>query len=262
MLALRFDVDTRRGLDRALQLSALLARHELPATFFVVMGREANAAEIVKLRLLAPKDSKSPLNVSAKGGKLAVLRAAALPRRVGSAQHGLLRQLMAAGHELQPHGWSHIRWQRDLANIDPAEHLRKARDALVPVLGALPGGWASPGRTTDARALTAFDEAGLTYVGDLPGTEPFRPAGRSTLQLPVSHFATIAQMRAAGQSDDDVLGTWLQAAREHPDYCCLYEHPDDLTDRELALFDRLFASVRQRECVTLSTVAARVGPAA
>ncbi len=259
MLALRFDVDTRRGLDRAMQLSALLARHALPATFFVVMGREANAYEIVKLRLLAPTTSKSPLNVSAKGGKLAILRAAALPRRVGSAQHGLLRQLVREGHEVQPHGWSHIRWQRDLANLDPAEHVRKARNALVPVLGALPTGWASPGRTTDARALAAFDDAGLEYAGDLPGTEPFRPPGRTTLQLPVTHFATIAQMRADGQSDDDILGTWLQVAGTHPDYCCLYEHPDDLTDRELSIFDRLFAALRtSRECVTLSTVAARV----
>lgn len=261
MLALRFDVDTRGGLDRAGQLLDLLDRHRLRATFFVVMGREATIPEIVRLRLLAPADSKSPLNVAAKGGAAAVIKAAVLPRRVGTGRPDALRDIVRRGHELQPHGWSHIQWQRGLAGIDPADHLRRARAALVPVLGELPDGWASPGRSIDARGLAAMDAAGLRYAGDLPGDEPFVPAGRSTWQLPISHFETIAQMRARGLSDDEVLDTWLTVIHDRPEYCCLYEHPDDLTAREIALFGRLMAALDSggREVLTLGEVARRVG---
>jgi len=252
---------TRAGLvERTPPLLDLLDRHGLPATFFVVMGREATLPEIVRLRFLAPRSSKSTLNVAAKGGLLKVARAALLPRGVGHRHPALLRKVVARGHELQPHGWSHIRWQRDLPRIDPAEHLRRAREALAAATGTLPDGWASPGRSHDARVLTALDDAGVRYGGDLDGHAPFVPAGHRHLQLPITRFETVAQMRARGLSDDDVVAAYLDDVDRHPDYCCLYEHPDDLGPRELAVFDRVFAAVRERrrEVVTLGEVATRV----
>jgi peptidoglycan/xylan/chitin deacetylase (PgdA/CDA1 family) len=264
VLALRFDVDTRGGLvDRVPPLLDLLDRHDLRATFFVVMGREADLAEIVRLRLLAPRSSKAPLNVAAKGGVLKVLRAALLPRAVGSGNAGLLREVVARGHELQPHGWSHVRWQRDLPALDVRDHLDRARAALQAATGVAADGWASPGRSCDERVLTALDERGLLYGGDLDGTGPFVPPGHRHLQLPVTRFETIAQMRARGLTDDDVVAAYLGDVEEHPDYCCLYEHPDDLGPAELAVFDRVFAAVARsgREVVTLGEVARRAAGA-
>lgn len=263
MLALRFDVDTRAGLvDRVPPLLDLLGRHDLPATFFVVMGREAHLGEIVRLRLLAPKASKSPLNVAAKGGRLAVLRAALLPRAVGSGHGDLLREIVARGHELQPHGWSHIRWQRDLPALDAADHLDRARAALGSATGVEPDGWASPGRSCDERVLTLLDDRGVRYGGDLDGTSPFVPPGHRHLQLPVTRFETIAQMRARGLADDEIAATYLRDVVDNPDYCCLYEHPDDVGPAELAIFDTLFGEVVRsgREVVTLGQVARTVQP--
>lgn len=261
MLALRFDVDTRAGLvERVPPLLDLLDRHGLPATFFVVMGREANLLEIVRLRLLAPRTAKSPLNVAAKGGPLKILQAALLPRAVGSGNPDLLREVVARGHELQPHGWSHIRWQRSLPAVDVAEHLDRARAALQSVTGVAPQGWASPGRSCDERVLSVLDERGLLYGADLDGRLPFVPPSHRHLQLPVSLFETIAQMRARGLGDDDVVATYLRVVEDNPDYCCLYEHPDDLGPAELRLFDRVFTEVVRsgREVVALSEVARRV----
>lgn len=262
MLAFRFDVDTRAGLvERTPPLLDLLDRHGLPATFFVVMGREAHLGEIVRLRLLAPKHTKSTLNVAAKGGVLRVARAALLPRGVGSRHPDLLREVVRRGHELQPHGWSHIRWQRDLARTDVTRHLRLAREAVAAATGREPDGWASPGRSSDDRVLAALDAAGVRYAGDLDGTAPFVPAGRRHVQLPVTRFETIAQMRARGLTDDQVVATYLGDVDAHPEYCCLYEHPDDLGPAELAVFDRVFAGVRERgrEVLRLGDVAARSG---
>lgn len=260
MLALRFDVDTRAGLvERTPPLLDLLDRHGVPATFFVVMGREAHLGEIVRLRLLAPRTSKSKLNVAAKGGPAKVLKAALLPRRVGTAHPDLLRTVVARGHELQPHGWSHIQWQRDLPAIDPADHLSRARTALQDAAGVPADGWASPGRSWDERVLHALDDAGVRYGGDLDGTAPFVPEGHRHLQLPITRFETLAQMRARGLSEDDLVRTLLDDVAQHPDYCCLYEHPDDLGPAELSVFDRLLAEVVRsgREVVTLRQVAER-----
>jgi undecaprenyl phosphate-alpha-L-ara4FN deformylase len=254
----RFDIDTRRGLvERVPPLLDLLDAHGIRATFFCVMGREANIWEIVRLRLLAPAGTKSPLDVAAKGGAAAVLRAALLPRGVGYRNPGLLRSMSRRGHEVAPHGWSHIQWQRNLSRIDVEAHLRRALDHLEDILGAPAAGFASPGRTWDERTLRAFDDAGLRYAGDMDGEQPFRPEGYRHLQLPVTRFETIAQMRRRGLDDDDIVATYLDDVERHPRYCCLYEHPDDLGDAELAVFDRVFGEVRRRglEPVTLAEVA-------
>ncbi|MDP9417554.1 MAG: polysaccharide deacetylase family protein [Actinomycetota bacterium] len=262
MLAFRFDVDTRAGLvDRTPPLLDLLDSHGIRATFFVVMGHEAHLGEIVRLRFLAPKETKARLNVAAKGGIVRVARAALLPRGVGHRHPGLLRDVIRRGHELQPHGWSHIQWQRNLHCVDVPRHLRLAREALTSVTGREADGWASPGRSSDEGVLRALDEAGVRYAGDLDGEEPFVPCGHAHLQLPVTRFETIAQMRARGLSDDRIVATYLDDVAGHPSYCCLYEHPDDLGPAELAVFDRVFTTVRAsgREVLTLGEVATRVG---
>jgi peptidoglycan/xylan/chitin deacetylase (PgdA/CDA1 family) len=262
MISFRFDIDTRRGLvERVPPLLDLLDAAGIRATFFCVMGPEANLYEIVRLRLLADRSRKSPLNVRAKGGALAVAKAALFPRRVGIANPDLLRQIVARGHELGPHGWSHIRWQRDLEAIDVEEHLRRSLAAHERIIGKPALGFASPGRTCNPRALRAFDEAGLLYAGDLDGLRPFRPEGLRHLQLPITRFETIAQMRARGLTDDEIVATYVGDLDANPEYCCLYEHPDDLDDRGLGIFERVFAEVSERfpAPVTLAEVAAAWG---
>jgi peptidoglycan/xylan/chitin deacetylase (PgdA/CDA1 family) len=245
VICFRFDIDTRRGLvERVPELLDLLDATGITATFFCVMGREANLAEIVRLRFLADADQKSPLNVGAKGGVLRIAKAALVPRGVGAWNPELLRDIVRRGHELGPHGWSHIQWQRNLDNIDVRAHLQRSIDAVEEAVGERPVGFASPGRSCDERALEAFDEAGLAYAGDLDGDLPFRPPGRRHLQLPVSHFETIAQMRRRGLDDDAIVETYLAVLQQRTDYCCLYEHPDDLDGPALAIFERVFSHVR------------------
>ena len=193
------------------------------------MGREANLVEIVRLRLLADRSRKSPLNVEAKGGMLSIAKAALLPRAVGSGNAGLLREIVARGHELEPHGWSHIQWQRNLEHIDVRRHLRLALDHHREATGRDAVGFASPGRTWNEAALKAFDEAGLLYAGDMDGEAPFRPDGHSHVQLPITRFETMAEMRRRGLGDDQIVKTYITDLDR--DYCCLYEHPDDVGDR-------------------------------
>ena len=256
MISFRFDIDTRRGLvERVPPLLDLLGRFGVRATFFCVMGREANLAEIVRLRLLADRSTKSPLNVGAKGGLVSIAKAALLPRAVGYRNGDRLREIIDRGHELEPHGWSHIQWQRSIDHIDVRKHLGLALDHYQRVTGRPAAGFASPGRTWNGAALHAFDEAGLLYVGDMDGTAPFRPPGHSHVQLPITRFETMAEMRRRGLDDSQIVDTYV-ADLEH-DYCCFYEHPDDVGDRELAVFERLFQHVQAKhlEPVTLQEIA-------
>lgn len=262
MIAFRFDIDTRRGLvERVPPLLSLLDEFGIRATFFCVMGREANLYEIVRHRLLAKKTQKSRLNVGAKGGIGTVVKAALFPRAVGRSNHGLLQEIARRGHEVQPHGWSHIQWQRNLDGIDVEEHLRLSLDEYERAMGQRATGFASPGRSWNERALRAFDQAGLEYVGDMDGEEPFRPAGHNHLQLPITRFETIAQMRHGGLGDDDIVQTYLRDLDgRQQSYCCLYEHPDDVDDAGLSIFRGVFDGVARRgwidRVVTLSAVAA------
>lgn len=261
MINFRFDVDTRRGLvARVPPLLDLLAAHEVRASFFSVMGSDANLHEIVRLRLLADRSNRSPLNVAAKGGLVRIAAAALVPRGVGRSNPGLLRRIVAQGHELQPHGWSHIQWQRNIDAIDVDAHLRLALQHYEQILGRPATGFASPGRTFNDRALHAFDAAGLRYVGDMDGRAPFRPAGHRHLQLPITLFETIAQMRRRGLDDDAIVALYLSHIDEREHYCCLYEHPDDLGAGELRIFARVFAHLRSRGTVpvTLGQIAERV----
>lgn len=259
MIAFRFDIDTRRGLvDRVPPLLDLLDEHGIRATFFCVMGPEANLVEIVRLRFLAPKDAKSPLNVGAKGGLLKLGVAALAPRKVGIGNPERVREIVARGHELQPHGWSHIQWQRNLDAIDVEAHLRRAIAAQASITGQPVTGFASPGRSCNDAALRAFDEAGLVYGGDLDGDRPFVPDGHRHLQIPITRFETIAQMRRRGLDDAAIVASYLDHVDTRPEHCCLYEHPDDLDDAGIAIFGEVFRGVRERglEPVTLSEVAA------
>ena len=260
MIAFRFDIDTHRGLVvQTPPLLELLDDFGIKATFFCVMGREANLHEIVTLRLMAPAESKSKLNVQAKGGATSILKAALRPRWVGSRNPRHLLEIVERGHELQPHGWSHIRWQRSLDRIDVADHLRRALDSLEEVTGERPTGWAAPGRTTSAAALEAIDEAGLLYAGDLDGEGPFVPDGHRHVQLPITRHETIAEMRQRGLSDDEIVISYLRDIDDNPDYCCIYEHPDDLGPAEHGILRILFTEVRRqgRVTTTLEPVARR-----
>ncbi|CAN5634427.1 4-deoxy-4-formamido-L-arabinose-phosphoundecaprenol deformylase [soil metagenome] len=263
MIAFRFDIDTRRGLvERVPPLLDLLDEFGVRATFFCVMGREANPYEILRLRLLAKRSEKSPLNVGAKGGPARVIRAAVFPRAVGHRNPSLLREIVRRGHELQPHGWSHIQWQRNLDGIDVERHLRRSLTHYERIMGSPAIGFASPGRSWNASALLAFDDAGLTYVGDMDGDQPFRPAGFRHLQLPITRFETIAQMRQRGLDDEGIAATYLDDIETNPSYCCLYEHPDDVDDAGLRVLAQLFRALKQRgttaTAVTLAEVAAAV----
>jgi peptidoglycan/xylan/chitin deacetylase (PgdA/CDA1 family) len=217
-VALRVDVDTRRGLEEGVpRLLDLFRRAGTRASFFVTMGPDRSGLAV--RRALRPGFLAKMWRTNALRlyGVRTLLSGTLLPARpVGAGLPALLRQIAAEGHEVGPHGWDHVRWQdrvHRLARGAIRAELARAAAAFESALGVRPGASAAPGWRTSPEALLIQEELGLRYASDARGTAVFRPAvgGRAlaTLQVPTT-LPTLDELLGRVR---DLPGTLLAALR-------------------------------------------------
>lgn len=242
MIALRFDIDTYKGLiERTPHVLGLLEKHGFKATFFCVMGYEANLIDIMRLRIFFKnKQKKGKINIGKKGGIFALAKTALFPKGVAIKNGSYLEMIKNKGHEIQPHGWKHITWQRDLENLNVEEEFNKINNVYMKIFNTKPKGFAAPGRSTTQKSLEMYDKLNLLYSGDMDGHAPFRHSDYKHLQIPVTYFKTIDQMRAEGKSTRQIIDKYIGVIDTNTEYCCFYEHPDNLFDEELEVFDTVY----------------------
>lgn len=194
-VALRVDVDTRRGLDEGVpRLLELFRRRDLRAAFFVTMGPDRSGRAI--RRALRPSFLLKMwrTNPFALYGLRTLLSGTLAPARlVGAGAPALLRQIAAEGHEVAPHGWDHVGWQDRVHRLDGAAvraDTERAARAFATAVGARARASAAPGWRTSSAALAAQDALGLDYASDTRGPAPFRAEvdGRvlATVQVPTT----------------------------------------------------------------------------
>jgi undecaprenyl phosphate-alpha-L-ara4FN deformylase len=194
-VALRVDVDTRRGLDEGVpRLLELFRELGIRASFFVTMGPDRSGAAI--RRAWRPSFLMKMWRTRAWRlyGLRTVLSGSLLPARpVGCGAPALLRQLVAEGHELAPHGFDHVGWQDRVHGLAPAAlraDLAAAADSFHSIVGARPHASAAPGWRTTGEGLLAQEEFGYRYASDTRGSHPFRPVvsgrGLTTIQIPTT----------------------------------------------------------------------------
>jgi undecaprenyl phosphate-alpha-L-ara4FN deformylase len=194
-LALRVDVDTRRGLHEGVpRLLELFRRLDVRASFFVTMGPDRSGVAIRRAwrpSFLVKMLRTNPFRLYGVRTLLSGTVLPALP--VGAGAPGLLRDIARAGHEVAPHGWDHVGWQDRIARLGAAQiraDLGAAARAFETVFGAAPAASAAPGwRITDV-ALAVQEELGLAYSTDVRGRVPFRPrvdgGVLKTVQIPTT----------------------------------------------------------------------------
>jgi undecaprenyl phosphate-alpha-L-ara4FN deformylase len=180
-VALKVDIDTHAGLARGVPaLAATFAARGVRASFFVVCGPDRMGRRLT--RLLDPRFVAKLLRTRAVGvyGWRTLLSGTLLPARpVAQAFPSILRELVAAGHEVSVHGYDHARWQDRLPRLTPAQvqaEIRGATAVFRTVLGTAPEGFAAPGWRCTPASLAAVDEAGFAYRSDTRGSYPYRPA--------------------------------------------------------------------------------------
>jgi undecaprenyl phosphate-alpha-L-ara4FN deformylase len=194
-VALRVDVDTRRGLREGVpRLLELFRRLDVVASFFVTMGPDRSGLAIRRAwrpSFLVKMLRTNPFRLY---GLRTLLSGTLLPAQpVGAGAPDLLRDIARAGHEVAPHGWDHVTWQ-DRVDRLPAPALRAdltaAARAFEAVFGAGPATSAAPGWRTTPDALAVQEELGLRYASDVRGTAAFRPrvpgGALKTVQIPTT----------------------------------------------------------------------------
>jgi len=194
-VALRVDIDTRRGLSEGgPRLLELFRSAGVRASFFVTMGPDRSGRAI--RRALRPSFLLKMWRTNALRlyGLRTLLSGTLLPSRpVGSGAAGLLRQIAGAGHELAVHGWDHVGWQDRIERLDAdaiRAELTRAAQAFEAAVGVAPHASAAPGWRTSDTALGVQDDFGFRYASDTRGDTAFRPSvgGRAlaTVQVPTT----------------------------------------------------------------------------
>lgn len=194
-VALRVDVDTRRGLVEGVpRLLDLLAGLDVRASFFVAMGPDRSGLALRRAwrpSFLAKMWRTNPVRLY---GLRTLLSGTLLPAApVGAGAPALLRRIADAGHEVAPHGFDHVTWQDRVARMTPAAvraDLAAAAEAFAAVFGEPPRASAAPGWRTTPAALAVQEEFGYRYASDVRGRTPFRPlvdgVALKTVQMPTT----------------------------------------------------------------------------
>ncbi len=217
-IALRVDVDTRRGLEDGVpRLLALFHRTGTRASFFVAMGPDRSGLAV--RRALRPSFFAKMWRTNPLGlyGVRTLLSGTLLPPRlVGSGVPALLRRIAEEGHEVAPHGWDHVRWQDRVHRLPAAlirAELTRAVQAFEAIVGVRPHASAAPGWRTSPAALEIQEELGLRYASDVRGTTPFRPCveggALKTMQVPTT-MPTLDELLGRAQN---LPGTLISALR-------------------------------------------------
>ena len=145
----------------------------------------------------------------------------------------MVRDIVAAGHEVAAHGYLHEGW--DPGDAEP-QLLRRSHDILTGLIGREPRGWRSPGGAKSERTLRTLADLGYLYDSsekdyDLPfRTPPIGDHARRLVVLPnnTSSLDDYPFYRVSFTPPSEVLVHWIEeweATRAEGGFFHLTVHP-------------------------------------
>lgn len=188
-LALKVDVDTRRGMEEGVPaLAEIMKEYRLPASFFVSFGPDRSGLAVIQL--LRPSFLKKMLRTNAPGlyGWKTALYGTLLPApMIGLALPDMIRTLAADGHEIACHAWDHRLWQDWLFLMSTRtiqSWFAKLNNAYIQVTGRQPKAFGAPSWTMDKRSLKAVAAYKLEYLSCTRAKAPFIFAENGMPEVP------------------------------------------------------------------------------
>ena len=248
---LRVDVDTLRGtLLGVPRLLASLEKFGHKATFFFSVGPDNMGRHL--WRLCRPAFFWKMLRTRAPAlYGWGILRCGLWGPGpdIGRKGGDLMRQALAAGHEVGLHAWDHYKWQSmDLEKPGAAaRELGLGFQRLSEILGRPPTASAAPAWRLSPAALAAKAAWPFVYNSDCRGTACFKPDGRDDWapQVPVTLPTYDELAGRAGWSDANYNRRLLDMFR--PDalnVLCLHAEVEGLA--RASLFEDFLAQARDR----------------
>ena len=212
-LAIKIDVDTDRGTREGVPaLAALLARHQVPATFLFSLGPDNTGRAIRRIFRPGFFSKVSRTSVVSTYGLRTLMNGVLLPGpHIARKNRDVLKSVVSLGFETGIHCWDHVFWQDKLFALSDArvmEEFNKAARAYEDVFGMAAKTAGAAGWQANAASLAAYDAAGLDYATDARGNAPFFPVadGRAfrTLQIPTT-LPTLDELMGRPEYPSDTL---------------------------------------------------------
>lgn len=190
LLALKIDVDTRRGMETGVpSLLATLGRLGLRATFFLSFGPD-NSGQAVYRLLGNPRFLFKMIRTGAPrlyGVRTALYGTLLRAPMVALALPGLCRDIEAAGHEVEFHAWDHRAWQDRLPRKDRGwirEWFERGLSAYAAALGHPPRAFGAPGWVLTDEAVEVLSSFRWEYLSCTRADGPFLLSGARVPEIP------------------------------------------------------------------------------
>jgi undecaprenyl phosphate-alpha-L-ara4FN deformylase len=180
-VALKVDVDTYHGLATGVpRVLDALRRRGVHASVYVAMGPDHSGRAV--RRVLTHKGFARKMFASGAlrlYGVRTMLYGTLLPGpQIARSFPGVLRRVLAEGHELGVHGYDHVYWHDRAVALGAREVTAEVDRALAvfsDLIGRAPDGFAAPGWQCSAASVACLDRRPFTYHSSTRGVQPYRP---------------------------------------------------------------------------------------
>jgi len=190
MLGLKIDVDTYWGMKQGVpRLLHTLEEFNIKGTFFLSIGPDNSgraALQLIKNPLFLKKMMRT--NAAALYGWKTALYGTLLPApMIALSFPQIVREIIAAGHEVQFHAWDHRRWQDELPDKSEnwiREWFNKGIAGFEKLTGNKPTAFGAPSWLIDDRVLAIIKEYKFDYLSCTRAKAPFIHEIVNVLELP------------------------------------------------------------------------------
>ncbi len=190
MLGLKIDVDTYWGMKNGVpSLLQTLKEFNIKGTFFLSIGPDNSgraALQLIKNPLFLKKMMRT--NAAALYGWKTAFYGTLLPApMIALSFPQIVKNILAAGHEVQFHAWDHRRWQDELPHKSEKwirQWFVKGMSGFEKLTGYKPTAFGAPSWLIDDRVLSIIKEYQFEYLSCTRAKAPFIHEIASVLEIP------------------------------------------------------------------------------
>ena len=190
MLGLKIDVDTYEGMKNGVPaLLQILKEFNLKGTFFLSIGPDNSGRAVLQL-IKNPLFLKKMMRTKAAslyGLKTACYGTLLPAPMIALSFPQIVKDIIAAGHEIQFHAWDHRRWQDEL-NSKTEDWIRdwfaKGISGFEKLTCKKPTAFGAPSWTIDDRVLSIIRQYKFEYLSCTRAKAPFLHDEIRVLEIP------------------------------------------------------------------------------